>query len=98
MELNNYCDNVAIELSNWRDRFDEIVKKIDMAERGSKSKIIYYLNDLHIVRKELGDRIKRLKTECPTSWEPDRIESPFARLNARREDVRHKVSPGDIGG
>ena len=98
MELNNYCDNVAIELGNWRDRFDEIVKKIDMAESGSKSKIISYLNDLHIVRKELGDRIKRLKTECPTSWEPDRIESPFARLNPRWEDVWHKVSPGDIGG
>ena len=97
MELDNYCDNLAIELGNWQDRFDEIVKKIDMAVRDSKSRIISYLNDFHIIRKELGDRIKRLKTECPTSWEPDMIEGPFARLNAWWEDVWHKVSPGDIG-
>ena len=98
MELNTYCDNLATELSNWRDRFEEIVKKIDMAESGSMSKIVSYLNDLHIIRKELGDKIKRLRTGCPSTWEPDRIESPFARLKTRREDVWHKASAGDIGG
>jgi hypothetical protein len=98
MELSTYCDNLATELGNWRERFDEIVKKIDMAESGSKSESISYINDLHMIRKELGDRIRRLKKECPASWEPDRIESPFARLESRWEDVWYKVSPGDIGG
>jgi hypothetical protein len=83
MELNTYCDNLSTELDNWEHRFDQIVKKIDNAESGSKSKIISCISDLHIVRKGLGERIKRLKTECPTSWEPDRIESPFARLETR---------------
>lgn len=98
MELNTYCDHLATELSNWRDRFDEVVKKIDMAESGSRSKIVSYLNDLHIFRKELGERINRLKTECPASWDPDRIESPFARLKTGHENVWHKPYHGDIGG
>jgi hypothetical protein len=98
MELNTYCDNLSTELDHWKHRFDEVVEKIDMEEGGNGSGIVWYLKDLHNTRKELENRIKLLKTECPASWDTERIQSPFARLESESEEVWYKGAPSDIGG
>ncbi|MCK4782286.1 MAG: hypothetical protein KAV87_00945 [Desulfobacteraceae bacterium] len=53
-----------------------------------------------MVIEELTDRIERLQRECPTQWEPDKIEleSKITELKTKWEDVWEKVFPGDIGG
>jgi hypothetical protein len=98
MELNAYCDNLFTELDYWCRRFDEVVEKIDLEENGSGSGIVWYLKDLRNIREELGNKIKLLKTECPASWQMDRVESPFARLESELEDVWYKAAPSEIGG
>jgi len=100
MELETYCDNLAAELSGWQAKFDGVVRKFDEASCGDKAKLVPHVNQLHIVKEELDDRIRRLKTECPTNWEADRIEleGNFTGFKTKWEDVWQNVSPGDIGG
>ena len=100
MELNTYCDNLAGELAGWQDKLDSVVKRFDDASCGDKDKLVTQVNDLHILREELEDRIRRLRTECSTNWEAARmeLEGRFSGFRARTEEVWHNVSPADFGG
>jgi predicted nuclease with TOPRIM domain len=100
MEIETYCENLAAELGNWQAKFDGVVRKFDDASCGEKAKLVPQVNDLHMLKEELEERIKRLKTECPTNWEAEKIEleGKFSGFKTRWEDVWQNVSPGDIGG
>jgi predicted nuclease with TOPRIM domain len=100
MEIETYCENLAAELGNWQAKFDGIVRKFDDASCGEKAKLVPQVNDLHMLKEELEERIRRLKTECPTNWEAEKIEleGKFSGFKTRWEDVWQNVSPGDIGG
>jgi hypothetical protein len=100
MELNNYCDNMAAELSGWRARVHDVVGKLDSAPTGDKVNVISRVNDLHMIMEELDDRISHFKTECPVGEETDKteIEKAFGHLKRKWEHLWEKVSPGDIGG
>ncbi len=100
MELDTYCDNLATELAGWQAKFDGIVKKFDDASCSDKANLVPHVNQLHILKEELEDRIRSLKTECPTNWEAERIEleGKFSGFKTKWEDVWQNVSPGDIGG
>ena len=52
----------------------DVVRKLDKISTGDKEKVVPEVNELHIILEELGDRIEKLKKECPTSWAPDRTE------------------------
>ena len=100
MELEIYCDNLAAELGGWRAKFDGVVRKFDKTSSADKSEVVPLVNDLHMILEEFEDRIRRLKSTCPTNWEPDKIEfeGKFSGLKTRWEEVWHNVSPGDFGG
>jgi hypothetical protein len=55
------------------------------------------LNELHMLREDLEERIKRLKAECPTDWEAERteLEGKFSGIKTRWEDVLSNISPRD---
>jgi predicted nuclease with TOPRIM domain len=99
MELTEYCDGVAGELSTWRGKVDEVVKRLDHVSSGDKAKVYPHVNELHMVMEELDDRIKKLRTQCPTSWEPEKaeMEGKFFHLRRTWEGVWENVSPGEIG-
>jgi len=50
-----------------------------------------------MLREELEERIKRLKAECPTDWEAERIEleGKFSGIKTGWEDVLSNISPRD---
>jgi hypothetical protein len=52
------------------------------------------VNDLHTLRGELEERIKRLKAECPTEREAERIEleGKFFGSKIRWEDLLSNIS------
>ncbi len=100
MEVTAYCDNLAVELTGWKGKVQEIVTRLDHMATGDKIKVVPHVNELHALVEELDDRIDRLKRECPTEWEPDRIEleSRVAHMKSIWEDVWQDVSPADAGG
>ena len=74
MDVKSYCDNLTIELTGWKAKIYDIVRKLDKLPSGEKGKILGHVNDLHVLVEELDDRIERLRTQCPSDWSPDKIE------------------------
>jgi hypothetical protein len=60
-------------------------------------KLVPQVNELHMLRDELEERIKHIKVECPTDWEVERIEleGKFSGIKTRWEDVLSNISPRD---
>ena len=100
MRVKDYCDGVAIELSGWKAKMYDVVRKLDKVSSGDKQRVVPLVNELHMVLEELDDRVGRLRSECPTQWQPDKIdiENKFQVIKTKWEEVWDKVSPADIGG
>jgi len=99
-DVQNYCDNVVAELSVWKAKIYDVVRKIDKLSSGDKAKVGDQVNDLHMFIEELENRIDRLRRECPMDWKPDQIEmeSKFDHLKGKYNAIGASFSPGDIGG
>jgi hypothetical protein len=99
-DVQSYCDNVVTELSVWKAKIYDVVRKVDKASSGDKAKLLDQVNDLHMFIDELENRIGKLRTECPSDWKADKIamESKFEHLKGKYNDVDANFSPGDIGG
>lgn len=74
MKLKDYCSNLSVELTGWKAKAYDIVRRLDKLSSGEKAKIIDQVTDLHILIEELEDRIERLRRECPIEWSPDQME------------------------
>ena len=59
--VQNYCDSLVIELSGWKAKIYDVVRKMDKLSSGDKEKVNSQVNDLHILIEELEDRIDRLE-------------------------------------
>ena len=74
MDVKSYCDSLEIELTGWKAKVYDIVRKLDKLSSGEKEKVVPEVNELHMLIEELDDRVERLEKECPVEWEPDKIE------------------------
>jgi hypothetical protein len=73
-EGTSYCDNLATELGGWKAKLSDVVGRLDKVSSGEKAKVIDQVRDLHMFMGELDHRIDGLRVECPTDWEPGKIE------------------------
>ena len=100
MDVKSYCDNLTIELTGWKAKIYDIVRKLDKMPSGDKEKVVPQVNELHALIEEIDDRISRLKNQCPADWSPDKIEldSRITKITNIWEDVWQNVSGADVGG
>jgi hypothetical protein len=74
MDVKDYCKNVQMELNNWKARLYDIICKIEAAPASDREKMKVEITGINMIVAELDDRIENLRTNCPTSWEPQREE------------------------
>jgi len=100
MELKDYCTAMGTELTAWKAKVDDVVRKLDKLPSGEKEKAADQVRDLHIIVEELSDRIDKLEKECPTEWTPIKndIEGKFVHLRRQWESVWGTISGAEIGG
>ncbi|MBP1727232.1 MAG: hypothetical protein H6Q51_2530 [Deltaproteobacteria bacterium] len=111
MELQDYCRNVHIELSGWKAKMYDIVRRLDKLPTGDKAKVVDQVNDLHIIVEELEDRLYiiveeledrlfSLEKECPTEWSPVRteIQNKLQALGYKWEEAWKAYPGGFYGG
>jgi len=100
MDVKDYCQGVRAELTGWKAKVYDVVRRLDKLPSGDKEKIVPHVNELHIIIEELTDRIERLNRECPMQWGPDKVEldSKVDSLKVKWENVWEKMSPADFGG
>ena len=100
MDVKSYCDSLVIELTGWKAKVYDVVRKLDKVSSGDKEKVVYQVRELHMIIEELDDRIDRLKRECPIEWHPEKIEleGKVSTLKTKWEKVWQNISPADFGG
>jgi len=100
MDAKSYCDSLTIELTGWKAKVYDIVRRLDKLPSGAKGQVLPQVNDLHTLIEELDDRIGRLKNQCPTDWSPDKIEleSKITKISNVCEDCWKNISGAEVGG
>ncbi len=85
MDLKDYCTAMSTELTAWKARIYDVVRKLDKLQSGEKEKAASRVRDLHIIVEELSDRIDKLEKECPTEWSPIKCDIEDKLVHLRRK-------------
>jgi len=96
MDVKDYCNNLSVELSGWKAKMYDIVRKLDKLPTGQKEKFSPQIGDLHMIIEELEDRVERLQKECPTEWKPDEVEIN-KKISHMQEIMKDVWTPLSIG-
>ena len=96
MDVKTYCESMRAELVAWKTKVYDIVRKFEKVPGEEKKKVSGVIADLHILIKELEDRIDRLEKGCPTDWVSFKgeIEAKVAHLQSYIQTVSEKGTWG----
>jgi hypothetical protein len=89
MEVRDYCSNVDMELTLWKAKIFDAIRRADQ---------------LGSAVTELEDRIHQLRTECPLEWKPvrDEIDGVKGNLTNTYDEVIDyiggRAAPVDVPG
>jgi hypothetical protein len=89
MDVKTYCDNVGIELTGWKAKLYDIIRKADKLPQADKEKVEPMVVELNAIVDDLGERLEFLVRECPTDWSEHKteIEGGISRLNQKWKTV-----------
>jgi hypothetical protein len=82
MEVKDYCRNMEMELTAWKAKLYDVVRKFDQLPTGEKEEAYKDINDLNILMTEMEDRLDTLRHSCPTDWNPGAETAFQGRLGA----------------
>ena len=83
MELKDYCSAMESELTGWKAKMYDVVRRVDSLPGVEKDKILSTVGDLHILLEEFSVRVDQLRNECPTEWSPYKKEIDEAHVDMR---------------
>ena len=103
MDVKDYCKGMETEMTAWKAKLYDVMRKVDTLGSAEKEKILPNIEDLHMFLEEMTDRIEKLKTECPSDWSPDKkeIEEGSIDMRGKYEETMEyigKSSPVSIAG
>ena len=100
MEIKDYCKHAEMELTVWKAKLYDVLRKMDQVPTSNKQRMYEEVNGLHIVMAELDERIEKLRKECPIAWKPEQetIQTKFSELNTKYNDAAEVFFDYDIGG
>ena len=83
MDVKDYCKGMQMELTAWKAKLYDVLRKVDKLATGDKEKVFPNIEDLHMVVAELEDKICALEVECPSDWGTQKKEIEEAAWNMR---------------
>ena len=83
MNVLDYCNGLETELTAWKAKLYDVIRKIDKLSSADREKMLMNIQDLNIIFTDLEDKIESLKTECPSEWGPQRKEIDGAHIDMR---------------
>ena len=103
MDVQDYCKGMETEMTAWKAKLYDVMRKVDSLGSAEKEKILPNVEDLHMFLAEMTERIEKLKTECPSDWSPDKKEIEEGSIDMRGKyeetmDYIGKASPVSIAG
>ena len=103
MDALDFCKGIEMELTAWKAKVYDMIRKVDSLSSGDKEKMLPNIQDINMIVAELEDKIDSLKTECPAEWSPQKkaIEDAHVDMRSKYEDTMNfigKASPVSIPG
>jgi hypothetical protein len=83
MDVKDYCNSMETELTAWKAKLYDVMRKVDKLGTAEKEKVLPNIEDLHILLEEMSDRVVKLKTECPSDWSPVKAEIDEGSIDMR---------------
>jgi hypothetical protein len=65
MDVKDYCSNVDVELTMWKAKIFDVIRKADQLGSADLEKVLPNIQDLKMVITEMEERTHQLRTECP---------------------------------
>ena len=89
MDAKSYCDSVGIELTGWKAKLYDVIRKTESLPADVKKQVDPTVTELNAIVDDLNKRIELLARECPAEWsgQKSEIEGKISRLNDRWKDV-----------
>ena len=89
MDAKAYCDSVGIELTSWKAKLYDVIRKTDSLADKDKETVGATLAELHEIVDDLNKRIEWLSHECPVNWTgpKEEIEDKISQLNDKWKRV-----------
>ena len=85
MEIKDFCSAMESELTSWKAKMYDVVRKMDKLGTAEREKILSNVEDLHILIEEMSSRVDQLRKECPTEWSQYRKQMDKAHLDMRKK-------------
>jgi len=103
MDVLDYCKGLESELTAWKAKIYDIIRKMDKLQSGDKEKVLPHIQGFNIIITELEDKITSLKYECPSEWSPQKKEIDDAHIDMRSKyeetmELIGKAAPVSIPG
>ena len=98
MDVMDYCSALQQDLTVWKAKIYDIIKALDKMPSKEQEEAASSVRDLHNVVDNIDGRIKKLQTECPADWGPEKIEieKRFNELKTMCDTAWADVSPDDF--
>jgi hypothetical protein len=89
MEAKSYCDSVKIELTQWKAKLYDVIRKTESLSVDDKNKVGPTVDDLNGIVDDLNGRIDLLSRECPAEWssQKNEIESKISQIDDKWKEV-----------
>ena len=103
MDVLDYCKGMETEMTAWKAKLYDVMRKVDSLGSAEKEKVLPNIEDLHMLLNEMEDRVDKLKTECPSDWSPmkQEIDEGTVDMRGKYEETMEeigKASPVSIPG
>jgi hypothetical protein len=99
MDAKSYCNSVGIELTGWKAKLYDVIRKTDSLSTEDQKKVSSTVAELHELVDDLNERIELLSRECPEEWSghKEEIEGKISQMKDRWKNVWGVMGEGEYG-
>jgi hypothetical protein len=103
MDVKDFCSAMESEMTAWKAKMYDAMRKIDKLGSAEKEKILMNVQDLNMILDDMANRVEQLRTECPSDWSPVKQDLEQGSVDMRGKydetmDAIGKASPVSIAG
>jgi hypothetical protein len=103
MDVIDYCKAMETEMTAWKAKLYDTMRKIDKLGTSEKERILPNIEDLHMMLEEMEGRVSQLRNECPSEWSPEKddIDAGVIDMRGKYEETMEyigKAAPVSIPG
>ena len=89
MDVKSYCDSVGSELTGWKAKLYDVIRRTEKMAGDDKENIEPMVAELKDMVDDLDERIATLARECPAEWGDERsdIDGKMSQVTQKWKDV-----------